>query len=65
MQDKCEVCNLFPAFKENKDGIMICSRCDGTIAETFKYSGERVKRNEECPCGSGKKFKKCCGSNRT
>jgi hypothetical protein len=22
---------------------------------------ERVGRNEPCPCGSGKKFKKCCG----
>jgi len=24
-------------------------------------SGEKVGRNDECPCGSGKKFKKCCG----
>lgn len=23
-------------------------------------SGQRVGRNEPCPCGSGKKFKKCC-----
>jgi hypothetical protein len=23
--------------------------------------GRRVGRNEPCPCGSGKKFKKCCG----
>ena len=22
----------------------------------------KVGRNEPCPCGSGKKFKKCCGS---
>jgi len=22
----------------------------------------KVKRNEPCPCGSGKKYKKCCGS---
>jgi uncharacterized protein len=21
----------------------------------------KVGRNETCPCGSGKKFKKCCG----
>jgi len=25
----------------------------------------KVGRNELCPCGSGKKFKQCCGSNRT
>jgi hypothetical protein len=24
--------------------------------------GERVGRNDPCPCGSGKKFKKCCGA---
>lgn len=24
--------------------------------------GERVGRNEPCPCGSGKKYKKCCGA---
>ena len=22
--------------------------------------GMRVGRNEKCPCGSGKKYKKCC-----
>jgi preprotein translocase subunit SecA len=25
-------------------------------------SGEKVGRNDPCPCGSGKKFKKCCGA---
>jgi uncharacterized protein len=24
---------------------------------------ESARRNDPCPCGSGKKFKKCCGSN--
>ncbi|MFA6529408.1 MAG: preprotein translocase subunit SecA [Patescibacteria group bacterium] len=24
-------------------------------------SGEKVGRNDPCPCGSGKKFKQCCG----
>ena len=24
----------------------------------------KVGRNDPCPCGSGKKFKKCCGNNR-
>jgi uncharacterized protein YecA (UPF0149 family) len=24
----------------------------------------RVGRNDPCPCGSGKKYKKCCGRNR-
>ncbi|MEN6603503.1 MAG: preprotein translocase subunit SecA [Bryobacteraceae bacterium] len=25
--------------------------------------GKKVGRNEPCPCGSGKKYKKCCGAN--
>jgi preprotein translocase subunit SecA len=24
-------------------------------------AAKKVGRNEPCPCGSGKKFKKCCG----
>ncbi|MHC5037646.1 MAG: preprotein translocase subunit SecA [Planctomycetota bacterium] len=27
----------------------------------FKREDRKVGRNEPCPCGSGKKFKKCCG----
>ena len=23
--------------------------------------GEKTKRNDPCPCGSGKKYKQCCG----
>jgi len=26
-------------------------------------SSEKVGRNDPCPCGSGKKYKKCCGAN--
>jgi preprotein translocase subunit SecA len=25
--------------------------------------GKKIGRNEPCPCGSGKKYKKCCGAN--
>jgi hypothetical protein len=27
----------------------------------LEVTPHKVQRNEECPCGSGKKFKKCCG----
>ena len=29
--------------------------------EPVKREGTKVGRNSPCPCGSGKKFKKCCG----
>jgi preprotein translocase subunit SecA len=25
------------------------------------YTGKKIGRNQPCPCGSGKKYKKCCG----
>src|SRR6266496_2416070 len=25
-------------------------------------SGQKIGRNDPCPCGSGKKYKKCCGA---
>ncbi|MBP90043.1 MAG: preprotein translocase subunit SecA [Planctomycetaceae bacterium] len=28
--------------------------------ETIRNRGERVGRNDPCPCGSGKKYKQCC-----
>jgi hypothetical protein len=31
--------------------------------ETIRRDSPRIGRNEPCPCGSGKKFKKCCGAN--
>jgi hypothetical protein len=27
---------------------------------TVRRAAERIGRNEPCPCGSGKKYKKCC-----
>lgn len=47
--------------------------CSNAFSEIFDYISEdkpkqtpvsaKVGRNEPCPCGSGKKFKNCCGSN--
>jgi uncharacterized protein len=30
--------------------------------DPVKRSGPKIGRNEPCPCGSGKKYKKCCGA---
>jgi preprotein translocase subunit SecA len=32
-----------------------------TNPEPFKRDKPKVGRNDPCPCGSGKKYKKCCG----
>ncbi len=37
-------------------------REDGSVkGETFRKASAEVGRNDPCFCGSGKKFKKCCG----
>jgi uncharacterized protein YecA (UPF0149 family) len=32
-------------------------------AKTVRRQQPKVGRNDPCPCGSGKKYKKCCGAN--
>jgi len=32
-------------------------------AKPVKRQGKKIGRNDPCPCGSGKKYKKCCGGN--
>ncbi|MCK6261977.1 YchJ family protein [Vibrio sp. ZSDE26] len=36
---------------------------DGVVDEQQNHNSSQIKvgRNDPCPCGSGKKFKKCCG----
>ncbi len=34
---------------------------NNTAKNTPHVSGDKVGRNDPCPCGSGKKYKKCCG----
>ncbi len=33
------------------------------LSGTFIREERKIGRNEPCPCGSGKKYKKCCGAN--
>ena len=35
---------------------------DREVANTIQRSQPKVGRNDPCPCGSGLKFKKCCGA---
>lgn len=50
----------------NKDGhtafsfrVPSCECID--FVEQAKIPAQKVNRNAPCPCGSGKKYKKCCG----
>jgi len=39
------------------------NRGEGPSPTQPQRRGKKTGRNEPCPCGSGKKFKKCCGMN--
>jgi hypothetical protein len=42
------------------DGSMV-QRTEGQMVEASQPAPDPVGRNEPCPCGSGKKYKRCCG----
>jgi preprotein translocase subunit SecA len=49
--------------EERRQLQMNYNRGEGSsVAQTVRR-GKKVGRNDPCPCGSGKKFKKCCGVN--
>lgn len=48
----------YPQEKERVFGTVIHSGAEG---EPYVRSGKKVGRNDPCPCGSGKKYKHCCG----
>jgi preprotein translocase subunit SecA len=48
-----------------KPQAMVLSHGDGAAPKKpVQRKGQKVGRNDPCPCGSGKKYKKCCGSNK-
>ena len=45
----------------NKDLNSFLNLEDITKDTTIKHETPQVRRNDPCPCGSGKKYKKCHG----
>ena len=54
---KCDVCKKKPMVKRTLGGRPWCGECPDPTH--IRVQG-RTGRNEPCPCGSKKKFKKCC-----
>ncbi|MDO5536002.1 MAG: YchJ family metal-binding protein [Desulfovibrionaceae bacterium] len=44
-----------------KDGKLYYTSGVQLAPEPVRNAGPKVGRNDPCPCGSGKKYKKCCG----
>ncbi len=52
---------LVPAKEERRVHRVVESRGEGDVRRTPVRAERRVGRNDPCPCGSGKKYKRCCG----
>ncbi len=52
-----------PAGVATQANPMAAASQAGSQARTYKREQPKVGRNDPCPCGSGKKFKKCHGMN--
>ena len=48
------------AYKEHR-GEMAAAGGSGETLQPYRRDKKKVGRNEPCPCGSGRKFKHCCG----
>jgi preprotein translocase subunit SecA len=46
--------------QREQDGLTFSHSDGSSIKQPVKRSSAKVKRNDPCPCGSGKKYKKCC-----
>lgn len=50
---------LFPEKRPDMGQVQWDSQEDGP----YVRQGKKIGRNDPCPCGSGKKYKNCCGKN--
>lgn len=65
----------FNMHKANAEWLYTLEQWDGILSEekreeitkaykdSLQVHVEHIGRNDPCPCGSGKKYKKCCGKN--
>jgi preprotein translocase subunit SecA len=49
--------------KQKKRRMQLSHGDPGDKPAPVKREGKKIGRNDPCPCGSGKKYKKCCGAN--
>ncbi len=47
--------------KTQRDVVMTHGTAGAAVKQVRREAADKVGRNDPCPCGSGKKYKKCCG----
>src|SRR5690606_29865155 len=74
INDEGQLRKLIPLIMDVYNNTRLWANCGHTPKEMMDMSREvgsepfnqqrrvtKIGRNEPCPCGSGKKYKKCCG----
>jgi uncharacterized protein len=56
------LCNMLRAGRPATDIMELVAERDAKLAEENRWA--TAGRNDDCPCGSGKKFKRCCWNER-
>jgi preprotein translocase subunit SecA len=62
-QDSFNTAPEMPAPKRERDEAMTTNSGQAEQRPAPIRTGVKVGRNQPCPCGSGKKYKQCCGKN--
>ena len=60
LADRFEESEDEPSWADEEDEGFVGDEPPGTIVR----HGPKIGRNDPCPCGSGKKYKKCCINKR-
>ncbi len=64
---RCSVAGTPGSLREASQFVKEAGRwyyLDGDAPRTPLVKAEKIGRNAPCPCGSGKKYKRCCGAGR-
>ena len=63
-QETVRITNAAQEALNSVDNGQMMSNSDSDVNRTVRNEGPKVGRNDPCPCGSGKKYKNCCGRNQ-
>jgi len=47
--------------RTQRDVVLTHGTAGAPVKQVKKEAADKIGRNDPCPCGSGKKYKKCCG----
>jgi preprotein translocase subunit SecA len=62
LEDGVDVNNEKEVQKWADKNAHLFQNSDAPKIETYRRETPKIGRNDPCPCGSGKKYKKCCGA---